>query len=252
MSEPEAGSDLASLRCAAVARRRRLRGQRPEDVELATATAPTGASSTCAPTPTCPSTRASPACSSTCARPASRPARSRRWRATTASASCSSPTSACRASAAARRGRRGLERRHPHAEQRAGRRRQPLPDAARQARPAARRRCPTLDPVAPRRRSSAATSRCASSSSSPSARSAPRCSGRAPGPGGQRDQAGLVASPTRRWPTPPSTSSAWTPSSGGWATNLLGSRSLTIAGGTTEVNRNIIGERVLGLPKEPG
>ena len=40
--------------------------------------------------------------------------------------------------------------------------------------------------------------------------------------------------------------------SGGWATNLLGSRSLTIAGGTTEVNRNIIGERVLGLPKEPG
>jgi alkylation response protein AidB-like acyl-CoA dehydrogenase len=40
--------------------------------------------------------------------------------------------------------------------------------------------------------------------------------------------------------------------SGGWATNLLGSRSLTIAGGTTEVNRNIIGERVLGLPREPG
>ena len=40
--------------------------------------------------------------------------------------------------------------------------------------------------------------------------------------------------------------------SDGWATNLLGSRSLTIAGGTTEVNRNIIGERVLGLPREPG
>ena len=39
--------------------------------------------------------------------------------------------------------------------------------------------------------------------------------------------------------------------SDGWATNLLGSRSLTIAGGTTEVNRNIIGERVLGLPKDP-
>ena len=39
--------------------------------------------------------------------------------------------------------------------------------------------------------------------------------------------------------------------SGGWATNLLASRSLTIAGGTTEVNRNIIGERVLGLPREP-
>jgi alkylation response protein AidB-like acyl-CoA dehydrogenase len=39
--------------------------------------------------------------------------------------------------------------------------------------------------------------------------------------------------------------------SGGWAASLLGSRSLTIAGGTTEVNRNIIGERVLGLPREP-
>jgi alkylation response protein AidB-like acyl-CoA dehydrogenase len=38
--------------------------------------------------------------------------------------------------------------------------------------------------------------------------------------------------------------------SSSWAANLLGSRSLTIAGGTTEVNRNIIGERVLGLPRE--
>ncbi|MFN8019344.1 MAG: acyl-CoA dehydrogenase family protein [Acidimicrobiales bacterium] len=38
---------------------------------------------------------------------------------------------------------------------------------------------------------------------------------------------------------------------GGWAWELLSSRSLTIAGGTTEVNKNIIGERVLGLPKEP-
>ncbi|MDP1807875.1 MAG: acyl-CoA dehydrogenase family protein, partial [Acidimicrobiales bacterium] len=38
---------------------------------------------------------------------------------------------------------------------------------------------------------------------------------------------------------------------GPWATGLLSSRSLTIAGGTTEVNKNIIGERVLGLPKPP-
>ncbi|MCU0310856.1 MAG: acyl-CoA dehydrogenase family protein [Acidimicrobiales bacterium] len=38
---------------------------------------------------------------------------------------------------------------------------------------------------------------------------------------------------------------------GSWGRGLLGSVSLTIAGGTTEVNRNIIGERVLGLPREP-
>jgi alkylation response protein AidB-like acyl-CoA dehydrogenase len=38
---------------------------------------------------------------------------------------------------------------------------------------------------------------------------------------------------------------------GPWAEGLLGSCSLTIAGGTTEVNKNIIGERVLGLPREP-
>ena len=38
---------------------------------------------------------------------------------------------------------------------------------------------------------------------------------------------------------------------GPWADRLCGSRSLTIAGGTTEVNRNIVGERVLGLAREP-
>ena len=38
---------------------------------------------------------------------------------------------------------------------------------------------------------------------------------------------------------------------GAWGQNLLHARSLTIAGGTTEVNRNIVGERVLGLPRGP-
>ncbi|HET6873904.1 MAG TPA: acyl-CoA dehydrogenase family protein [Acidimicrobiales bacterium] len=37
-----------------------------------------------------------------------------------------------------------------------------------------------------------------------------------------------------------------------WMGMFLGSRSGTIWGGTAEVQRNIVGERALGLPKEPG
>ena len=40
--------------------------------------------------------------------------------------------------------------------------------------------------------------------------------------------------------------------SGWWVDALLGSRAHTIWGGTAEVQRNIVAERVLGLPKEPG
>ena len=38
---------------------------------------------------------------------------------------------------------------------------------------------------------------------------------------------------------------------GTWAHDMLQSRSSTIAGGTTEVNKNIVAERVLGLPRDP-
>ena len=34
-----------------------------------------------------------------------------------------------------------------------------------------------------------------------------------------------------------------------WGTNLLGVRQASIAGGTTEINKNIVGEHVLGLPR---
>jgi alkylation response protein AidB-like acyl-CoA dehydrogenase len=36
---------------------------------------------------------------------------------------------------------------------------------------------------------------------------------------------------------------------GKWASRILAAREFTIAGGTSEIQRNIIGERVLGLPK---
>ncbi|MBV9553345.1 MAG: acyl-CoA dehydrogenase, partial [Alphaproteobacteria bacterium] len=39
------------------------------------------------------------------------------------------------------------------------------------------------------------------------------------------------------------------PDAGRWAHRVMGARQYTIAGGTSEIQRNIIGERVLGLPK---
>jgi alkylation response protein AidB-like acyl-CoA dehydrogenase len=38
---------------------------------------------------------------------------------------------------------------------------------------------------------------------------------------------------------------------GTWAYQFLDTRSASIAGGTDEIQRNNVSERVLGLPKEP-
>ena len=38
----------------------------------------------------------------------------------------------------------------------------------------------------------------------------------------------------------------------GWTLGYLATRCLTIAGGTSEVQRNVIGERLLGLPRDAG
>ena len=73
-SEPGAGSDLASLRHAAGARRRRVRAQRAEGVDDARARSPATASCSPAPIRTPSRTRASRTSCSTCRRPASGPA----------------------------------------------------------------------------------------------------------------------------------------------------------------------------------
>ena len=44
-------------------------------------------------------------------------------------------------------------------------------------------------------------------------------------------------------------SSGW--ESGAWALDFVGSWEWTIPGGTSEIQRTIIGERGLGLPREP-
>ena len=80
-----------------------------------------------------------------------------------------------------------------------------------------------------------------------------------PGPGGVRLQADVRAEPHPRRPTSPPRCSApaWSPTPAQWGTFawselLLSAPALRILGGTEEIMKNILAERVLGLPKEPG
>jgi alkylation response protein AidB-like acyl-CoA dehydrogenase len=38
---------------------------------------------------------------------------------------------------------------------------------------------------------------------------------------------------------------------GSWVQSFLFNRCLTIAGGTTDIQKNVIAERLLGLPRDP-
>ena len=49
----------------------------------------------------------------------------------------------------------------------------------------------------------------------------------------------------------PSLTEAGEPNGLQWARQVLATRALTIGGGTTDIQLNIIGERILGLPRDP-
>ncbi|MCP4086252.1 MAG: dehydrogenase [Actinomycetia bacterium] len=80
--------------------------------------------------------------------------------------------------------------------------------------------------------------------------------GRTPGPGGSLGKlAGAMAARCYRdlsMRIVGADGQAWAAEGGEeWAMNAIGTLSSGIAGGTNEIQRNIIGDRVLGLPREP-
>jgi alkylation response protein AidB-like acyl-CoA dehydrogenase len=82
--------------------------------------------------------------------------------------------------------------------------------------------------------------------------------GRPPGPEGSgtklRGSANLKAAATLALGLLGPAGIAWEPGSAAeeeWQTLFLTAPSISIRGGTDEIQRNIVGERVLGLPPEP-
>ena len=63
--------------------------------------------------------------------------------------------------------------------------------------------------------------------------------------------ADLLGADALAWPAADASLAAWTETLPYEVAGMLRSRANTIEGGTTEVNKNVLGEKVLGLPREP-